>query len=65
MAIDAISSAMSDYVQKVTASTSQTAIAAVVQETNETVDVTRQEAARGDQQAVRKLARHSQVDHLA
>jgi hypothetical protein len=81
MAVNPIASAVAPYVQKVTAGSQSTAQAAAMQEASETAAVTQNEAARGDMQAVRKLARQQQqaqamesapktgtrtaVDHLA
>lgn len=77
MAVNAIAGAVAGYVQKITAG-SQSGQSAAVQEATETPAVTMQEAARGDMQAVRKLAQQQQaqaatrapaagatIDHLA
>jgi hypothetical protein len=57
MSVNPVPSAVSAYVQKVSSgSSSQGGQSAAVQEASETPQVTAQEAARGDRQAMRKLA---------
>jgi hypothetical protein len=69
MSVNTISSAVASYVQKVTGgqasgARSSSGVSAAMQEATETAAATRQEAAKGDQQAIRKLARMT-LDHQA
>ena len=56
MAVNPIAGITAAYVQKATSSAQSSA----TQEANETPAVTQQEAARGDMQAVRKIAKAAQ-----
>jgi uncharacterized membrane protein (DUF106 family) len=57
MAVNAIASVTAAYVQKASGGSQGSAQSAAVQEATETAAVTMKEAARGDMQAVRKLAK--------
>jgi hypothetical protein len=59
----AVSSAVNPAQSALAAVTS--GVAAALQEANETPAVTQKEAASGDRQAIRLLAKHSHVDHMA
>jgi hypothetical protein len=63
MAVEAVSSAAASASQALAAVAN--AVSAAVQEANESPAVTQREAASGDRQAIRLLAKQSQVDHLA
>ena len=61
MSMNPISSTAASFIQKtLSAGSSQNAISAATEEATETAYTTRQEAANGDQVAVRKLAREEQ-----
>ena len=64
MAVEAVSSSAANPTQNVLADVTK-ALSAAVQEANETPAVTQREAASGDRQAIRLLAKQSQVDHRA
>jgi hypothetical protein len=60
MAVNPIASVTAGYVQKATGGSQGGGQSAAMQEATETPAVTQQEAARGDMQAVRKLAKERQ-----
>jgi hypothetical protein len=62
MSISAITSAVSQYVQKITAGgKSPTGASSALEEAKETAAVTAREAANGDRQAIAKVARLQQL----
>ena len=64
MSISGVSSpasSVSGYVQRVVSGSTSQGGSSAVEEANESRDTTRQEAARGDQVAIRKLARLKQL----
>ena len=67
MSISGVSSpasAVSGYVQRVVSGSTSQGDSSAVQEANESRDTTRQEAARGDQVAIRKLAKLKQLQQI-